>query len=322
MGMFNKLTDHCKLVDNGEIKYFVIDRMDEVKEEMIRLLSVVDKICRDNGLKYWIDGGTMIGAVRHGGFIPWDDDIDISMLKPDYLKLISKLNDSLTNTSEEFLWYNKDTQYEHACNYLCSKKNLFGRMKGSCSIIPIKLDIRPVNIIKNNESDLNLNSELREIANRWIFNKKVKELTSLSSQYQIMRKNEYFEFYNDKYGIEEFNDDAILSLPYYEYANDGFLSLNLLDKMKEVEFEGIKTFIPQEYDNYLRIFYGDYMKLPEQESRVPALYEYNSFNVPSKSIIEFIQDHSTTKIERVMKYLKIYGFQSILSIVREHINCG
>ena len=51
MGMFNSLTDHCKLVNNGKIDYYVIDRMDEVKAEMLRLLKVVDEICRDKGLK-------------------------------------------------------------------------------------------------------------------------------------------------------------------------------------------------------------------------------------------------------------------------------
>ena len=99
MGMFNKLTDHCKLVNNGEIDYYVIDRMDEVKAEMLRLLKIVDNICRNKGIKYWIDGGTLIGAVRHKGFIPWDDDIDISLLKPDYDILIKELESG--NYSDE-----------------------------------------------------------------------------------------------------------------------------------------------------------------------------------------------------------------------------
>lgn len=67
--------------------------LNDVHQEMLKLLSIIDDIAESNNIKYWIDGGSLIGTVRHNGFIPWDDDFDISLLKEDYLKLITALDD-------------------------------------------------------------------------------------------------------------------------------------------------------------------------------------------------------------------------------------
>jgi lipopolysaccharide cholinephosphotransferase len=55
---------------------------------MLRLLKVLDAVCAQEGLSYWLDGGTLLGAVRHGGFIPWDDDVDVKMPLEDYRRLV------------------------------------------------------------------------------------------------------------------------------------------------------------------------------------------------------------------------------------------
>ena len=66
--------------------------LDELKEIQIAILDVVDAFCKENNINYWLDGGTLLGAVRHGGYIPWDDDIDIGMLRKDYDLFLKKLD--------------------------------------------------------------------------------------------------------------------------------------------------------------------------------------------------------------------------------------
>ncbi len=66
---------------------------------MLEMLKYIDRICRENDIKYWLSSGTCLGAVRHGGFIPWDDDVDIEMLEEDYRKLEKILRESETNTN-------------------------------------------------------------------------------------------------------------------------------------------------------------------------------------------------------------------------------
>lgn len=62
---------------------------------MLEILVEVDKICKKHDIPYWLSSGTLIGAFRHNGFIPWDDDLDIEMLRKDYLRLLQVLPDEL-----------------------------------------------------------------------------------------------------------------------------------------------------------------------------------------------------------------------------------
>ena len=60
--------------------------MDELRQKQMEVLDYVASFCDENGIRYWIEGGTLLGAIRHKGYIPWDDDIDIAMLREDYTR--------------------------------------------------------------------------------------------------------------------------------------------------------------------------------------------------------------------------------------------
>ena len=76
----------------------------------LSVLSEIDKVCRKHDIKYFADWGTLLGTVRHGGFIPWDDDLDICMMRKDYQKFLAIAKAELP---EEFDIYNFKTKEDH-----------------------------------------------------------------------------------------------------------------------------------------------------------------------------------------------------------------
>ena len=84
----------------------------ELREIQMGILSYVDKFCRENDIKYSICGGTLIGAIRHGGYIPWDDDIDIIMLRKDYERFLNLFNKS-KDSDYNLYCINKSPYYYH-----------------------------------------------------------------------------------------------------------------------------------------------------------------------------------------------------------------
>ena len=84
--------DHEALRERFNPEGSLLRRM---QHRMTEMLGEIDKICRRHNLKYWLCSGTLLGCVRHGGYIPWDDDLDIEMLREDYEKLLKILPEEL-----------------------------------------------------------------------------------------------------------------------------------------------------------------------------------------------------------------------------------
>ena len=242
------------LVNRDGLKYYTVEGLEKVHEEMLRLLLIIDTIAKENNIPYWIDGGSLIGIVRHKGFIPWDDDLDISLLKKDYLRLIKEISMYCEMHNDVALFYNEPL-VEHTCNFFASKK-VFSRTQGSCVLVPVKIDIRPVNCIVKNKDNVIEN-------NIYSYMKK-----TLSHKNEQM---DFLEYYNYKYGLVDSGlENVIMVHPYFEFSNTFELTYNDLFPLKMLQFENMLLPVPNNYDYLLKELYGDYMSYPNICHRAPV----------------------------------------------------
>lgn len=284
-----------KKVSNGGIEYFVIDRIVEIQNQMLRLLKIVDNICREKNLQYFLDGGTAIGAYRHGGFIPWDDDLDICLLKNDYLKLVNVLRGM--DRSKFFLFdYNQNL---HPATFFGEKVSFF-----SCSdnknfhIYPIKIDIIPLNVIENTEYILKENRLYRELSN-YLFMGSCniefeRDVLALFEQEFNNDKRKFMSFYNLKYGLCDVTENVLLARPSMNFSTSRLYNYNEIFPLKSIAFSGVNSFVPAT-DKWLKDIYGDYMSLPKLEDRKPE-----AATVKDASNVDLLYKHLIDKHEKTI----------------------
>ena len=227
---------------------------------MLDMLIEFDKICQKHDLKYWLDSGTLLGAVRHDGFIPWDDDVDISMPIEDYQKFCKVAGDELAETM--FL-QNTKTDNTFPFDYTKIRDNRATIIEFHEEGKDVKynqglfLDIFPMLAIKDTKLH-NFFYKYSFTAIRFFSAKKF-EQKSLRKLFISLLHKLHLDW--DK------KDTKII------YGGEmpdvaGAFSYNRIFPLKKMKFEGLEFFAPNDSDDYLQELYGkDYMKLPPVEKR-------------------------------------------------------
>ena len=256
-------------------------KLRRLQETELEILTELDRVCRKHNLRYYIVGGTLIGAARTGGFIPWDDDIDVSMPREDFDKLIS-LKDEFKN---DFFLQTHKTEKECYFFYAKLKKNgtYFGEDKFEHTGIHkgIFMDIFPLDYISDKSIIQKLCFKSFGIINAFICSKK---LTS-----EFLYKNMSLPFIVTfrliqcilplplLYGMRTMvsklskllsNKKLVASLAGFHGYPKEIAPFEWWAEGTDIEFEGKTVRAPKEYKTLLSHMFGDYMQLPPVEERV------------------------------------------------------
>lgn len=251
----------------------------ECKKTMLEILAYIDKICRDNNIKYSLFCGSLIGAIRHKGIIPWDDDIDIILVKEEYDKLIQILEKE--NSHYKLLTHDNNKSYYAPFTKLIDTRTIIKQdnmydIDNYGIFVDIfcynnfpdkggKLTYKKIVFYKNLIGGLMINDE--NIKDKLYVVRKLRKFVVkkiLGSEFIIKRYNKLCNKYNHK----KYN--KLLS-NWPECYNPLKKEIAYKDEYIEyidLEFDGIKAMATKEYDKVLKRYFGDYMTPPPKEKQI------------------------------------------------------
>lgn len=239
---------------------------------MLDMLVEIDKVCRKHHIPYWLDFGTLLGAIRHKGFIPWDDDVDICVLQKDY----DRLKDALIfELSKQYAFQDSSTDsYAFSdCGRLRDRKSYcyhphFVKLKEQ----GVWIDIYRYSLVNSrvwhNFVDFFYRRAYREIHNYGViaYKSKVHILFNKTIAYIMypfcLLAKKIIEY------IGEHSKNSFL-MPWS--FSPRVLYPNKLFPLVEVEFEGHMFFAPKCWHEHLTEVYGDYMQIPPENARKQLL---------------------------------------------------
>lgn len=263
--------------------YFVTKQMKEVWAVLLDLLAELDRVCKKHNIKYFASGGTMLGAVRHKGFIPWDDDMDIMMFRKDYNKLCEI---GPSEFHHPYFFQNKLTD-PYSGVFMAKLRNSNTTALAPEERNPINklsnrgifIDIFPLDNIPDSEEEresflYELNEERQKVyeAGRRIgvfsedtglrhYVKKAKYY-----MYYYRRKRElytYINAYNLYNGLcqKYLNEKTeMFGSMLFQADKRNFKYIADYENLVMMDFEFLKIPVGAGYDHALTLFYGDYMK--------------------------------------------------------------
>jgi lipopolysaccharide cholinephosphotransferase len=261
------------------------------RETLVALEKIID-ICEKTNVTYFLAYGSLLGAVRHRGFIPWDDDCDIIMLRPDYDRFV-KYCEIHQKELKPYRLLNKDNtdNYPYGISRFCDLRFRMERNNSDSVGMGLFIDIYPYDGMGNGTFFEHLSisffrsyyTKMATFASQYTMNPSSRsKLLSIAKRplfwYAHKKGSLYFlnrlEKYTKRYSFE--NSKYVGALVWG--VGDWHVKKEYFENKTMIEFEGIQVCVPQKYKELLTDWYGDYMQLPPESERHQT-HEYKLYKI-------------------------------------------
>jgi len=248
---------------------------EELKRTELDILRAIRDFCDAKGLKYFLCGGTLLGAVRHKGFIPWDDDIDIGMLRSDYETFINEFPDT---GRYRVITYKNNKEYRNPYAKVVDtatvlKEQLVRNTEG----MGVFVDVFPFDGLGDTMegalailNKVHHNDHFGNYCQFFFYPPKSpkKIAKNIKMVYSRLTRKMYFDAIGRLCMKHSFEDSKFAGATMGQYREREILPKEAFDGVTSIEFEGDTFSAPVGWEAYLKSLYHDYMQLPPEEKRV------------------------------------------------------
>ena len=255
----------------------------EMQQVYLELLKEFDGLCQVHGLRYDLAGGSLLGAVRHGGFIPWDDDIDVCMPRPDYRRLLElkALGELKLPSDRDVISHRDKTFARHFGRFVRQDVRRLSDMAEESDCPYIGMDIFPIDGLPEGKLAFKWQCFCIRQLRRFLLTSVERKGTSRRGAAAAKIKDLYRPILKaiGPYRIAGWLDRVCSRVPFEKAKSVGAVSgmYGLRERwskedmlpQKRMKFEDTQANVFANYDIYLTNLFGDYMRLPPVEQQVP-----------------------------------------------------
>lgn len=257
-------------MDNSTLK--------QLQNTELEILKTLDSYCRSHSIKYSLYAGTLLGAVRHQGFIPWDDDIDVAMTREEYTKFCGCIS---RNPIVGYIFTNFENDQENiVCHGKLGKLGTTFLQEGDLENKghhEIWVDIFPIDKIsiydKRETTKIGREQIFLTRANGVRMNEGLKKRVVRFAFRMIPKKSRYNRMLRNLRRLQQIDSELNDNYEWTSMSTLGNIEKirfpkAMMESYTEIEFEGIPFMSIDDYDGMLKVLFGDYMKLPPKEEQV------------------------------------------------------
>lgn len=266
----------------------------KLKKVLLEIYEDIFRFCEENQIKIMLGGGSVLGCIRHGGFIPWDDDMDLMMCRNDYNKFVNSFEMTMGDKYELFVPDGK-----HKVSHLFLKVSRKGTLEediytAGCDVkTGIAIDVFPIEnapknflfkkmktFISNAFAYMAVSVYMYQNKNKYMKNAYWQSMKGKVNYIFRMLLGAFFSFrdYKDWYVafdkfVQDSKESEVLTIPTGRKHYGGEMQRKeVFYPPKSAKFEGLSAYVPNQAEIYLESLYGDYMKLPSEEQREKHFY--------------------------------------------------